>query len=166
MQQLPDLSNTSQTALLCGIVIGAGLLLTRAGIAFHHRWAAVPHQYPAFWTSSQIVFLEQTRVLIGIALTATWVSLLAVSPALPKSSPFGLMEVVLTIILMLLTNAWILLVIPRDWKHTFIGKMSFGHALACIVVWWSILLGASMFAIAESATANADRPIYVIGTFA
>ena len=97
---------------------------------------------------------------------ATWVSLLVISPALPKSAPFGLAEVGLTIALMLLTNAWTLLVIPRDWNHTFIGKMKFGRALACIMVWWSILLGASAFAIARSATANLDRQNYVFGTFA
>ena len=85
---------------------------------------------------------------------------------MPQSAPFGLTEVVLTIVLLLLTNAWVLLVIPLDWQHTFVGKMNFDRAICFILVWWTILLGASVFAIVQSSTESAERPGYVIGTYA
>jgi len=85
---------------------------------------------------------------------------------MPQSAPFGLAEVIFTIVLLLLTNAWVLLVIPLDWQHTFVGRMNFDRAVCFILVWWSILLGGSVFVIVQSATEAAERPLYVFGTYA
>ena len=85
---------------------------------------------------------------------------------MPQSEPFGLTQVALTIVLLLLTNAWVLLVIPLDWQHTFVGRMNFDRAACFILLWWTILLSASIFAIVQSATEAAERPVYVIGTYA
>jgi hypothetical protein len=164
--RLPDLSSSSQAALVCVVAIALGLALTRGMIALYRHQVAVPHQYPASWTSSQIRFLEHVRLSIGIALIAAWVCLLVSSPAMPQSAPFGLTEVVFTIVLLLLTNAWVLLVIPLDWQHTFVGRMNFDRAVCFILVWWSILLGGSVFVIVQSATEAAERPVYVFGTYA
>ena len=68
---------------------------------------------------------------------------------MPQSAPFGLAEVAFTIVLLLLTNAWVLLVIPLDWQHTFVGRMNFDRAVCFILVWWTIFLGASVFAISN-----------------
>jgi hypothetical protein len=164
--RLPDLSPSSQAVLVCAIAIALALALTRGMIALHRHQLAVPHRYPASWTSSQIRFLEHVRLSIGIALIGAWVCLLISSPAMPQSEPFGLTQVALTIALLLLTNAWVLLVIPLDWQHTFVGRMNFDRAACFILLWWTILLGASMFAIVQSATEAAERPVYVIGTYA
>ena len=163
--RLPDLSSSSQAALVCVVAIALGLVLTRGMVALYRHQVGVPHQYPASWTSSQIRFFEHVRLSIGIALIAAWVGLLVSSPAMPHSSPFGLAEVVLTIVLLLLTNAWVLLVIRLDWQHTFVGKMNFDRAVCFILLWWTILLSASVFAIVQ-ATEAAERPVYVIGTYA
>jgi len=164
--RLPDLSSSAQAALVCAIAIALGLALIRGMIALYRHQVAVPHRYPASWTSSQIRFLEHVRLSIGIALIAAWVCLLVSAPAMPQSAPFGLTEAVLTIALLLLTNAWVLLVIPLDWQHTFVGKMRFDRAVCFILLWWTILLGASMVVIFQSATEAAERPVYVIGTHA
>ena len=148
------------------VAIALGLALTRGMIALYRHQVAVPHQYPASWTSSQIRFLEHVRLSIGIALIAAWVSLLVSAPAMPQSAPFGVTEVVLTIVLLLLTNAWALLVIPLDWQHTFVGRMNFDRAISFILMWWTVLLGASVFVIVQSATEAAEHPVYVIGTYA
>ena len=164
--RLPDLSSNAQAALVCAIAIALGLALIRGMIALYRHQVAVPHRYPASWTPSQIRFLEHVRLSIGIALIGAWVCLLVSSPAMPQSAPFGLTEMALTVALLLLTNAWVLLVIPLDWQHTFVGKMRFDRAVCFILLWWTILLGASMFAIVQSATEAAERPVYVIGTYA
>ena len=164
--RLPDLSSSAQAALVCAIALALGLALIRGMIALHRHQVAVPHRYPASWTSSQIRFLEHVRLSIGIALIGAWVCLLVSSPAMPQSAPFGLTEMALTVALLLLTNAWVLLVIPLDWQHTFVGRMKFDRAVCVILLWWTILLGASMFAIVQSATEAAERPVYVIGTYA
>jgi hypothetical protein len=166
LHRLPDLSSNSQAALVCVTAIALGLALTRGMIALYRHQLAVPHRYPASWTRFQIRFLEHVRLSIGIALIAAWVCLLVSSPAMPQSAPFGLTEVVLTIALLLLTNAWVLLVIPLDWQHTFVGKMDFDRAVCVILMWWTVLLGASVFAIVQAATEAVERPVYVIGTYA
>ena len=152
--------------MLCAIAIALALALTRGMIALYRYQVAVPHRYPASWTSAQIRCLERVRLSIGIALIAAWVCLLVNSPAMPQSEPFGLTQVALTIALLLLTNAWVLLVIPLDWQHTFVGRMNFDRAVCFILLWWTVLLGASVFAIAQSAREAAERPVYVIGTYA
>jgi hypothetical protein len=164
--RLPDLSSSSQAVLVCAIAIALALALTRGMIALYRHQVAVPHRYPASWTPSQIRLLERVRLSIGIALIGAWVCLLVSSPAMPQSAPFGLTEMALTVALLLLTNAWVLLVIPLDWQHTFVGKMRFNRAVCFILLWWTVLLGASMFAIVQSATEAAERPVYVIGTYA
>ena len=164
--RLPDLSSSSQAVLVCAIALALGLALTRGMIALYRHQVAVPHRYPASWTPNQVRLLEHVRLSIGIALIGAWVCLLVNSPAMPRSEPFGLTEVALTIALLMLTNAWVLLVIPVDWQHTFIGRMNFDRAVCFILLWWTILLGASTFAIVQSATDTAERPVYVIGTYA
>ena len=166
MLRYPDLSYPAQAVLVCVIVVVVSLLLTRGTIAIYRHQVAMPHQYPVAWTYAQIRFFANVRISIGFTLSATWGILFFASPATPHSWPFGLVEAMLALIVMLMTYAWILLVTPRDWKLTFIGKMSFGHAVGCILVWWIVFLGASLFAIAKSAPPTAERPIHVIGTYA
>ena len=164
--RLPDLSSSSQAVLVCAIAIALALALTRGMIALYRHQVAVPHRYPASWTPNQVRLLEHVRLSIGIALIAAWVCLLVSSPAMPRSEPFGLTQVVLTIALLLLTNAWVLLVMPLDWQHTFVGRMNFDRAVCFILLWWTVLLGASTFVILQSATEAAERPVHVIGTYA
>jgi hypothetical protein len=92
--------------------------------------------------------------------------LLVAAPQMPSSAPFGVLPALLLICLLLLTNAWVRLMIPSEWRHTFIGKMKSKHAVGCLFVVWTILLGAQLFAIAKSATSTAERPVQVFGTYA
>ena len=142
------------------------MVLVRGTVAFHRFHSAVPHHYPACWTPNQIRFLEQIRVAVGLALVATWVGLLMAIPTMPESWPFGSRQALLTIALLLLTNAWILLIIPRDWEGTFFGRLNFHRALGCILVWWTVLLGASLLAVVQARGPAAERPIYVMGVYA
>jgi len=166
MHHLPDLAQHNQTALICATVLGLGLVIVRGSLACYRHWAAVPHQYPVGWSDAHIRILEQLRTTIGLALGVTWAVLLVASPQMPSSAPFGLLPALYLIVLLLVTNAWVRLMIPSEWKHTFIGKMKFEHAVGCLLVVWTILLGGSLFAIAKSTTSIAERPVHLLGTFA
>ena len=166
MTRLPDLSYAEQAILACTLLLGLALVLVRGTVAFRRFQSAVPHRYPAFWTQTQIRFLEQIRVAVGLVLVATWVGLLIAIPAMPESWPFGSRQALLTIALLLLTNAWILLIIPRDWEGTFFGRLNFHRAAGCILIWWTILLGVSLLAVVQAAGPAAERPVYVMGVYA
>ena len=163
MTRLPDLSSTSQAALVLIVFAALALVLGRGAHALHRKGA---HRYPAPWTPAQIRLLEHIRITIGFALILTWSNLLALSPAMPQSWPFSFREVLLTIVLLFLTNAWILLVIPRHWQSTFAGRMSFGRVVGFVVVWWTIMIGAATFGIFRSATEAMKSPVIMFGTYA
>jgi hypothetical protein len=155
MPRLPDLSYFAQAALAGALLVAISLALARAAVALYRRLIVVPHRYPGAWTNGDIRFFERVRISIGMALALTWVTFLVAGPAMPRSWPFGAIEALLTLVLLLLTNAWILLVIPREWGNTFVGKMRFGRAAVTILLWWTVMLGAALFAIAKSMTVAA-----------
>ena len=166
MQHLPDLSPNTQTALICATMLGLGLVVARGSLACYRHTKAVQHQYPVEWSDAHIRMLEQLRIAIGFALLPTWAFLLVAAPQMPNSAPFGVLPALFLIVLLLLTNAWVRLMIPSEWKHTFIGKMKSRHAVGCLLVLWTILLGGSVFAIAKSTTSTAERPVHLFGVYA
>ena len=162
----PDLPDHVQTALIFAVLLATGSAVFRSIIALARQLKNVPHQYPAAWTSAQIGLLERFRISLGIALLIMWGVLSVLLPEIPGSGPFGLMQALLLIIVLLLTGAWVRLISPSEWKHTFIGKMRFKHALACLIIVWGMLLGGSLFTIARSTASTVEGPVHVFGHYA
>ena len=165
MRNLPDLSPNTEMALYFATFLALALVVVRGSLAYHRHRIAVKHRYPAEWSDSHIRPFEHLRISIGFALALTWGVLLAAAPQMPSSAPFGARPALLLIFLLLLTSAWVRLMIPSEWKHTF-GMMKSKHVVGCLFVVWTILLGGQLFAIAKSATARAERPVHVFGTYA
>ena len=166
MRNLPDLSPNTEMALYFATFLALALVVARGSLAYHRHRIAAQHQYPVEWSDAHIRMLEHLRIAIGFALALTWGFLLLAAPQMPSSAPFGVLPALLLICLLLLTNAWVRLMIPSEWKHTFIGKMKCKHAVGCLLVVWTILLGGQLFAIAKSATSTAERPVHIFGTYA
>jgi hypothetical protein len=166
MHHLPDLSPNSQLALYCATILGVGLLVARGILACYRYGTAVRHRYPAAWSDANVRLLERLRISTGLALALTWGCLLIASPRMPAGAPFGFLSALFLIFLLLVSTAWVRLMIPTEWKDTFIGRMKFEHAFGCLLVLWTILLGGSLFAMAKSATSAAERLLHVFGTYA
>jgi hypothetical protein len=152
-------------ALYCATLVGFGSVVARGIFACYRHRKAVQHCYPVEWSDANVRHLERLRISIGLVLALTWGCLLIVSPHMPSNAPFGLLPALFLIFLLLATTAWVRLVIPTEWKHTFIGKMKFAHAFGCLLTLWTILLGGSLFAIAKLAMSAAYRPVHIFGIY-
>ena len=153
MARRPDLDPLTQAALIGAVAVAVLALLVRTLVALHRQYAGVPHRYPDSWTDAHIRLFAQLRIAIGIALAATWVSLAAAAPHMPQSWPFGRTEMLLTLVVLLLSYAWIVLLTPRDWAQTVLGKLRFDRAIGVLVVWWVLLLGTALVTIMNAASA-------------
>ena len=165
MARLPDLDPVTQIALIGAVGVAALAVFIRAVVAGRRQYAGMPHRYPPAWTDAHIRLFADFRVAVGIALAATWLTLAATAPVMPQSFPFGRTEMLLTFALLLLTYAWVVLLTPRDWSRTVIGRVRFAPAIAVLLVWWVVLLGAALVTIAGAATGNAPSFSFSHGAF-
>ncbi len=87
-------------------------------------------------------------MVIGVAIILTGATLQMAGPRMPESWPFGYEQAILTIGLLLLANAWLLLLLPRNWEHTILDKVSFAATIGVLTWWWTTFLGALLVTIA------------------
>jgi hypothetical protein len=142
--------------ILAGLLVGAlASLLMRAVVFLSRERSGMRHAYPKTWSEAQCRFLENFRLLVGLALIALWGAFLSIARTVQAKWSFGDELLVAFVILLLLkSNAWMLLLLPGNWEKFGALSRSFSIVITFLFVWWGVAFTATswLFAVASASS--------------
>lgn len=142
--------------IMAGLLVGASAsLLMRAVVFLSRERSGVRPVYPRTWSEAQCRFLENFRLLVGLALIALWGAFLSIARTVQAKWSFGdELLVAFVILLLLISNAWMLLLLPRNWEKFGALSRSFSIVIIFLFVWWGVAFTATswLFAVASASS--------------